>query len=33
VKSHRLPSQVVFESTGRHCPRFESSPRITDAQQ
>ena len=28
VKTHRLPRQVVYESTGRHCPRFERSERV-----
>ena len=32
VKTHRLPSQVVYESTGRHCPRFERSERVKDGQ-
>jgi len=30
VKTHRLPSQVVYESTGRHCPRFEQSEKVRD---
>ncbi|MFP4373824.1 MAG: hypothetical protein ACLFPO_05820 [Spirochaetaceae bacterium] len=30
VKTQRLPSRVVYESTGRHCPRFERSGRIRD---
>jgi hypothetical protein len=28
IKSRKLPSHVVFEATGRHCPVFERSPRI-----
>ncbi|TVQ17641.1 MAG: hypothetical protein EA382_18570 [Spirochaetaceae bacterium] len=28
VKSPRMPSLVVFESTGRHCPAFSQAPRI-----
>ncbi len=30
VKSKRMPSVVVFESTGRHCPAFKQSPRIKE---
>ena len=28
IKSRKLPSHVVFEATGRHCPEFAKSPRI-----
>ncbi|MBU8912761.1 MAG: hypothetical protein KOO61_01975 [Spirochaetales bacterium] len=30
VKSKRMPSVVVFESTGRHCPAFQRSPKIKE---
>lgn len=30
IKTPRMPSQVVFENTGTHCPAFERSPRIKD---
>ncbi|MFP4012273.1 MAG: hypothetical protein ACLFUM_11260 [Spirochaetaceae bacterium] len=30
VKTQRLPSLVVYESTGMHCPRFERSERVKD---
>ncbi|TVR72390.1 MAG: hypothetical protein EA427_03360 [Spirochaetaceae bacterium] len=26
VKSRRIPSVVVYETTGRHCPAFEPAP-------
>ena len=28
VKSKQLPSHVVFQATGKHCPSFERTPRI-----
>lgn len=28
IKTPRMPSQVVFETTGSHCPAFELAPRI-----
>ena len=29
IKSKRMPSLVVKENTGHHCPSFERSPRVT----
>lgn len=28
IKSRDLPSMVVYQSTGRHCPSFRESPRL-----
>jgi hypothetical protein len=28
IKTSRMPSHVVYESTGRHCPAFRRSPRL-----
>jgi hypothetical protein len=28
IKSRKLPSHVVFQATGKHCPVFEKSPKI-----
>ena len=30
IKTPRMPSHVVFETTGRHCPAFRKSPRIRE---
>jgi hypothetical protein len=30
IKSKRLPSHVVYEATGRHCPAFEKSSKIKE---
>ena len=30
VKTHRMPSEVVLESTGRQCPAFARSPKIKE---
>ncbi len=31
VKSRRLPSLVVREGTGRHCPAFQPASRLKDS--
>lgn len=28
IKSRQLPSILVYEATGRHCPAYRLSPRI-----
>jgi hypothetical protein len=30
IKTPRLPSRVVYETTGNHCPAFELSPGIQE---
>lgn len=28
IKSRDMPSTLVFQSTGKHCPAFQESPRL-----
>ncbi len=32
IKSREMPSAVVYESTGHHCPAFRESPRLKKSQ-